>query len=249
MAHQNKLRRNSSTTALPRNLANYGANWGKVYISNRKRTPGNPEIAQRSHTQTKNHDNWDHCGGKINMKLSGHQATIGRVKRAKLTRNSIRGELFNHSKITHKTKMLLCNARIRSTLTYVTRAREISDHGQKLINSFACNGIRQIYNIYWYRNVQKPKSYLIYKTTKQPTTVSWSRTLRMKHIPLQASACWNIHPINHPYGERTNEILINEWKPHPTKTRQLLTELQQHTKEGREKHTENSFANTRMGKK
>ena len=77
-------------------------------------------------------------GKSIDIALKGNKATTIRIKKARNAWNILRKRLISRSKLSRKTKTLIRNALIRSTLTYALQTHEITEQDQKWINSFAC---------------------------------------------------------------------------------------------------------------
>ena len=124
-------------------------------------------------------------------------------KKARTLRNPLRRKLHNSRKINTRTKTLLRNALIRSTLTYALQPHEIAIHGQQRIDSFTFARIRQIVNIHWYKEHHKPQRRRKHTTLAQPATTSWINKLRIAHMLQQTRNGWNAQETPLHYGKST----------------------------------------------
>lgn len=95
--------------------------------------------------------------GVINISLQGHQAAIERMRKARNARSVLRRKLFIRAKLQIKTKVLLWNALIRTTLTYALQTQEITLHDQQTIDAYVSAFMGGIRNKFRYKETQKPK--------------------------------------------------------------------------------------------
>ena len=143
--------------------------------------------------------------------------------------------------------MLLWNALVRSTLTYALQTHEITEHGQKTH--------KQLYFCMRQTNTQPilvqrknmPQRRRIHIELKQPTTVSWIKKLRMKHMITQTHEGWNIHNNQSKYATNT----LKEWKSEWQKQLQKIQSVIEHGGKSppisaQEKTYKNTWQNTHM---
>ena len=89
----------------------------------------------------------------------------------------------NQNKLTARTKIILWNALIRSTLTYAIQTQDIAAPGQQNIDGFALRCLRQIQHIYRYNEIRKPQKSTTHAALRQPKTTSWVNKLRTTNMP------------------------------------------------------------------
>ena len=144
-----------------------GINWGKVEIIARKKehaTPkaGLPHPFNKAMTKTPGKA----LGKIIDVNLTNGKAIKARIHKARQSWQLLRKKLFANKTLKIRTKTLLWNAIVRSTLTYGIQTLDLTEQDKKGLGGFTFYCLRQIQDIHWANKSRKPQS--------EPTHRTWA---------------------------------------------------------------------------
>ena len=169
-------------------------------------------------------------GKNISISLKPKYAITERLRKARNTWRQLRNKIFQRTQLKPKTKLLLWNAVIRSTLTYALQTQNIGEKDQKSINAFTFKCLRQISNKYWYKKKHKPNRTKVYKKHRQPSTISWIQKLRTIHMLKHTAKNWKIHHEKYPYVKNTTSNWEKEWQEHEKQVQGIIQQQNQVTR-------------------
>jgi len=142
-------------------------------------------------------------GKIVSIKNKHKKAIMHRTNLAKQTWAKTRKQLFTNPILNAKTKILLWNSLIRSTMTYALQTQEYTTKQLSKAEQFHFKRIRVINDTEWYQKTNKPTKQQLHQKHNQPAIKTWIQKLAITHHLRQTTNSWKIHTNEQPNAKKT----------------------------------------------
>ena len=153
---------------------------------------------------------------EIDINLTSCKAIKERLFEARQSWRILRRRIPTCATLKNKTKLMLRNAIVRSTLTYGIQTLDLTGQDKQRMGGFAFYCLRQIHDIHWPQKPQKPQRKNMRAQMQQPATASWIWKLRLKHAFTQTRNICDIHSQQLPMITKTRQTWHEERREQKT---------------------------------